>query len=249
MKLSRHATAAALAVAVSLGAGAPVAMAAPHGGHAGLAHAKAHHVKGEHGKSNAKLSRAQRKLAHQVARKDHFLARLLDRGALSRLDDTVEGVVRTNIEGDRTDLAALADLVTASTGEDLGALGDQVRAVRPEVYNSIISQLRQATRLQSALDASAPAPADGTDATAVDPATSLTEVVAELEGLDATATRSQLRETRHTLAQVADAVDGDDADEAGEAEETEPEDGDVTGTDSGDTSTETGGDTTGTTTA
>lgn len=225
-RMTRGAVAAALAATVALGASAPAAVAGPKADHAKAAHKTVKATKAD----KAQASKAERALLKQSTRKQAYLTRLLDSNKLERLEDTAEGAVRKNIEGDIAELAALtaptttdADGTTPTTTTPPAG----VRDYRPEVYHTIINQLRLATRLQAA----AGEPAEGTDPAAVPSLTELGTLATELMTYDALTKRSELRAAQRTLSAALAAIE--EADESEDETETE------TGTDTG-TGTETG---------
>ena len=196
-RMSRNAVAAAVTAVVAFGVTAPEATAATK-----HAHAKAHHQvsKAHKGvKADRTLTPAQRRLAREAARKDAYLGRLAKSPKVARLADGVEEAVVSSITGDRDDLDALKADVAETKGEDLKSLARELRKIRPEVYNTIINQLRLATRMQTA--AAALTEADALDA-----------LIETLEGYDATVARADLRAAQRVLTKVQTAID--EADEA-----------------------------------
>jgi hypothetical protein len=244
--MTRNAVVGAIAAVVALGTAAPAAVAAPKAAHAKVhhrsakAHAKAHHTKAhESSRAHAhvrgtkadRISGAERRLAQQVRVKTRYLGRLADSRKVQRLDDSVQQAVELNIADD---LAQLNDLKAAAGTTDAKTLWTEVRSIRPEVYQTIVNELRLATSLKAALAAT-------TDA---DPAlvTQVDSVIEALTGYDANTTRAELRAAMQVISSVADTLDADEADEP-EAPESE-----TPGTSDSDTDTETGSDT-GTTTS
>jgi len=232
-RMTRGAVAAALAATVALGASAPAAVAGPKADHAKATHKtvkatkadkadKAKAGKAKAGKVDRRLSPAERRERRQAARKQAYLTRLLDANKLERLEDTAEDAVRESIEGDIADLAALTT-PTTTVGEEAAADVD-VRTYRPEVYHTIINQLRLATRLQAAEDALP----EGT-VTEVPAVTALGTLVGELMIYDATTTRAELRAAQRVLSSARaaveeaeeDAEEADDIDEVDEQTETD----------------------------
>lgn len=186
-RISRNAVAAALTAAVALGVTAPAATAAPK-----HTHAKAHHhvtKAHKHTKADRAVTPAQRRLSKEAARKDAYLGRLAKASKVARLADDVEEAVLLSITGDRSDLQELRADVAGKKGEDLKALARDLRKIRPEVYNTIINQLRLATRMQ-------------TPAAAVAKADELAALIEKLEGYDATVSRADLRAAQRVLSEV-----------------------------------------------
>lgn len=191
-RISRNAVAAALTAAVALGVTAPAATAAPK-----HTHAKAHHdVTKVHKntKADRALTPAQRRLSKEAARKDAYLGRLAKAPKVARLADDVEEAVLLSITGDRSDLQELRADVAARKGEDLKALARDLRKFRPEVYNTIINQLRLATRMQ-------------TPAAAVTKADELAALIEKLDSYDATVSRADLRAAQRVLSEVKAAIE------------------------------------------
>ena len=191
-RISRNAVAAALTAAVALGVTAPAATAAPK-----HAHAKAHHhvtKAHKHTKADRALTPAQRRLSKEAARKDAYLGRLAKAAKVARLADDVEEAVVLSITGDRSDLQELRADVAGKKGEDLKALARDLRKIRPEVYNTIINQLRLATRMQ-------------TPAAAVAKADELAALIEKLECYDATVSRADLRAAQRVLSEVKAAIE------------------------------------------
>lgn len=213
-RLSRNALAGALAAAIALGMGAPAANAASHGHtkHTKHAHHAGHANPARHGRADQtkadRLGHAERKLAHEAARKSQFLGRVLGSNRLARLDDSVESSVRSNIQADQATLDGFAPSAAADSGS-LQPAADQLHAMRPEVYNRIISELRLAAQLRS----------QATDTQAV----TLDTTVAKLVTFTASTPRSELSSTQAELTRV-DAAE-DDAAEDGAAEDGATESG------------------------
>ncbi|HEX6486703.1 MAG TPA: hypothetical protein VF012_08325 [Nocardioidaceae bacterium] len=204
--MTRTAMAGALAVALSLGAAAAPAVAAPKAAHAKVAH--------KHGKE----AKAERLLAKQVARKSAYLGRLAKANKVERLDDLVEAAVVENIERDREQLAELK----ADVGDVKGkVVRRELRTFRPEVYHTIINQLRRAKGLERAL---ADVSAAGVEAQA----DTLAGLVELLMTYDAETKRAELRAAQRVLSEVTGALDeledGEGADEGADegAETTQP---------------------------
>lgn len=198
-RTSRNAVAAALTAVVAFGMTAPEATAAPK-----HAHAKAHHqvTKAHKGaKADRTLTPAQRRLTRVVARKDAYLGRLVKSPKVVRLADGVEEAVVASITGDCDDLDAIKAGVAGAKGEDLKALARDLRKIRPEVYNTIINQLRLATRMQTA-------------AAGLTVAGDLDTLIQTLEGYDATVSRADLRAAQRVLSKVKTAIDAADGDSA-----------------------------------
>jgi hypothetical protein len=191
-RISRAAVATAMAAAVALGASAPAAVAGPPE-HAKGAHAKA--GKAEKAKGPAKVDRLsaqlERRLDRQISRKHAFLTRIAGSDRLANLGANAE-LVKTNVTADLTALTGLTVAVDAATtvGE-LKELAADVRAVRPEVYNRIISQVRRATAMQ-ALAVEVP-----------EAASLLAGALDTLAAFSATTPRSELRAMQSVLAQAA----------------------------------------------
>jgi hypothetical protein len=216
--MTRGAVAAALAATVALGASAPAAVAGPKADHAKATHKT---VKAD----KAKATKAERALLKQATRKQAYLTRLLDSKKLERLEQTAEDAVTANI---LADIAELAALTTPTAADETTTAPAGVRSYRPEVYHTIINQLRLATRLQAA----AGELTEGTDPAAVPAVTALGTLVGELKTYDADTTRAELRAAQRVLSSAMAAIE--DAEES----ETETEAGTETGTET-DTDTDT----------
>lgn len=223
-RMTRTAMAGALAAAVALGVSAPAATAAPKASHVKTDHraAKAH----KHDKVDRSLTAAQRRLAKQAARKDAYLGRLERSNKVERLEDTAEAAVLANIAEDRTQLG---DLKAPAATSDVKELRTEIRGFRPEVYHTIINQLRLATRMQKNIAASAEA------ATLTAQTDQLTALLALLATYDAETARADLRAAQKVLSSVQEAVESaDDADDESDTEtdtpETETPEGDTTTT-------------------
>ena len=218
---SRNALAGTFALAVVLGGVAPATAAASpvdsRSAHDHVAQAK----KGEHAKNDKqaktdrKLGNAQRKLSREAARKDAFLARAATRNAVSRLDDAVEAPLRANIEADRVLLQGLAISVAAAGSEELKQLATELRGLRPERYNTIINQLRRATRLQAGLIAEEPPveepPVEGPATNdSAEAAAALEALVAKLVTFTAATPRAELRAAQRELSAIEKLLDTDE---------------------------------------
>lgn len=219
-RMSRSLVAGALAAVVALGVTTPVAAAAPKDGHSHVHKAKAHKVKlhkaHKGGKATVKAAKAgkaraakagkariakadrrtlhlQRHLTRHVVRKERFLERTVSSRWVTSLPADQKQAVSLNIS---TDLSELADLkVAISSGQELRALSREVRAVRPEVYLSTLSQLRWANRLRGEVLAL------GLETTQVDRA------IAALRGFDARTSRRDLWNVKRALVDVRKAVE------------------------------------------
>jgi hypothetical protein len=226
-RMTRGAVAAALAATVALGASAPAAVAGPKADHAKATHKTVKATKADKAKSgkvDRTLSPAERRTLRQAKRKQGYLDRLLDSNKLDRLGGTAEDAVRKNIEDD---IAELETFITAAApvAGDTAKSSVDVGSYRPEVYHTIINQLRLATRLQAA----AGELTEGTDPAAVPSLTELGTLATELMTYDAQTKRSQLRATQRTLSAALAAIE-----EADESED-ETETGTETGTEAGTT--------------
>lgn len=197
-RITRNAAAAAMAAAVALGATVPAASAATKAPHARAHHhvAKPHHVAKAHkgAKADHSLTAAQRRLSREAARKEAYLGRLAKSAKVNRLADAVKSPLVENITGDSSDLDALKAEVAGKSGADLKDLAASIRKFRPEVYNTIINQLRLATRMQSA-------------AGALPQATSLDGLISTLGTYDATVSRADLRAAQRELTKIQAAVE------------------------------------------
>ena len=209
-RISRAAVATAMAATVALGASAPAAVAGPPE-HAKGAHAKAAKAdKGANAKSDKAERRAaqlERKLDRQIARKSAFLTRVNKSNKLANLEEPYGLLVAANVAGDLTDLGGLSTEVDAATTlDELSPLAADVRAVRPEVYHTIINQVRRATAMQAVA-------ADDADVLAL-----LGPALDALSAFDATTPRSDLRAVQQTLAAAADLLEAVEEDELSEEE-------------------------------
>ncbi len=193
----------ALAALLSSGATTSTAAAAPHE-HAKHTHAeKGHGQHGRHGHHGQKPRDGRDKLAKQIAKVDAALVRVERKAA--RLGDVLGPQVTANVEADR---AALAVLTTK----------DEVDAVRPEAYQTIIADLRQLSKLQARLATVV----DDPDATEV--AASSDALVQRLLGMSATTPRSELRSVKRDIAAVKALLEDDDtSDDEPEDEPSESE--------------------------
>jgi hypothetical protein len=242
-RITRAAIVGALASAVALGVTGPADAAS--GGKSG--HHKVHAAKStkagkaEKGgksatakaakaaKAEQQLTRAKRKLTGEITRKNRFLGHLLERHGVARLDDVMEAALRANVEGDRATLGVLRIAVNeAATREELQELAADARGVRPERYNTIVSQLRKAGELLAVADGNAAA------------TSALDAVRAELMTYTARTSRADLQAAQQALAAVAGMLE----DETGETgtgdtgETSETDTGETGETDSGETDTE-----------
>ena len=153
-------------------------------------------TKNKGGKLEQQVNRFERKLVGEVVRKDRFLARLLERDGVELLEDTVETALRANVEADRARLAELRTAITAArTLDGLRTPASELRALRPERYNVVLNQMRQAGRLllESVGDAETSAALDA--------------LVAELMASTASTTRADLRTAQAVLTSVDAALD------------------------------------------
>jgi hypothetical protein len=239
--MSRNVAAAALSVAVALGAAAPAA-AGPHGdkaaGKADKVAAKAVKKEGKVAKAD-RVSGKDRALAKRAERKAAYLDRLADSAKVARLGEHA-ATVAVNIVDDRD----LLEEAAAALRDRLADADDRTaaRGMRPEVYQRIIAQVRQVTDL---LDAAADAPADTTpvedpattepapegetpvattDAATLDAAqvAELEALLAELLTYDATTPRSALKAAQAVITGAEESLDeADEADEADDTDDTE----------------------------
>lgn len=195
-RLSRAAAAGALASAVALGVTVP-ADAAPKAGNHKVHTTRADAAtKNQSGKLEQQVNRFERKLAGEVARKDRFLARLLERDGVELLEDTVETALRANVESDRARLAELRTAMTAAgTLDELRTSAGELRGFRPERYNVVLNQMRQAGRLLLEAEGDAETTA------------ALDALVAELMAFTARTSRGDLRAAQAVLSAVDAALD------------------------------------------
>ncbi len=236
MNRTARTAAGAVALAVALGTGSPVAGAAPNSGHGKPT--QTHGAHGDHGKGGRqdKGDRALRRVLRAIAKEDARLARVQHRS--SRLGDGVQAALSTNIDAERQALADLEDSLEAGDGSvDLGEVRDSLRELRSQNYEQVVNWLRQADRFGAKLDAAAAA-------LAADPAAPqelLDLVVAAQDSLDAAVTgalaidgsssRDELRAVQAELAAahealgaVLDYLEGDET-EGDESEEESSEEG------------------------
>ena len=220
-RITRNALAGALAAAVALGTAAPAAVAAPKAGHPKTpTHAKAAKA--------ARLSAAERKLPKLAGAKSRYLVRLSDSRKVTRLEDTVEQAVQLNIADDVSRLQGMKD---AAASTDVKTLSRSLRAIRPEVYNTIVNDLRLAAAFRAALTGMVAA--DSTLATQLDPLVAeLDTLIATLSGYDASTSRADLRTAKRQLSGIAETVEGDESDDT-EAPDTEAPDTEAPDTDTG----------------
>ena len=226
-RMTRTAMAGALAAAVTLGAAAPAAVAKPK-----ASHVKVDKAAKAHKKSDRSFTATERRLAKEAARKDAYLGRLARSNKVERLEDTVESAVLENIAEDR---AQLGELKAQAATTDVKELKAELRGFRPEVYHTIVNQLRLSTRLQKAI-------AEMTDAGALSAESDgLTALVGLLSTYDAETARADLRAAQKVLSSVKEAVGAADeaGDEAGETPESETPDTDTSDSDTSDTDTTT----------
>lgn len=218
------ATVAALSAGTVLVSG-PAALAAPGHGHGPSTHGHAPAPHGTH-----QLQNAQRKVQHEVRRKDAQLERVLDFQGLTVLATGEADAVRASIEADRVALAALGEQVPATTTlDEVRAIAVQVRAVRPNSYRVTVNKLRNADDVAAAttaaetLIAGLTAQADALEATGVDVTTVRTALdaatlalqdavtaattAADLAGaLSATSSRDDLQAVVDAVAAAAEAA-------------------------------------------
>lgn len=205
--MKRSTLAAATVVALTaVGISAPAAVAGPK--HGPSTHA---HVHGSQAHGAGKLTKAQKKVQHQISVKD----RKLD-GAQVRSDRKLgeDATLGANIAADQDALAALGEqLAAATTADEVRAIAAQVKAVRPELYNQAISGLVAVD------DAAVLGDADITAAAAA-----LTEL---LQAVTATSSHADMKALHEALAafaaMVEEATAEPEADEApGDEEPTDP---------------------------
>jgi hypothetical protein len=212
-RISRAAVATAMAAAVALGASAPAAVAGPPE-HAKGAHAKASKAEKAKGPKAAKADRMsallERKLDRQITRKSAFLTRIAESDRLASLEETYATLVGANIAADLVHLEELRTQVSddAATFEVVRGLSVDVRAVRPQVYNQVISQIRRATAMQ-ALAGEVP------EAEAL-----LTGALDSLSTFTAITPRNALRDVHSLLAQAAALLEAVEVPEESDVPET-----------------------------
>lgn len=226
-RMTRTAMAGALAAAVTLGAAAPAAVAKPKASHVKVDHkaAKAH----KPAKSDRSFTAGERRLAKEAARKDAYLGRLARSNKVERLEDTVEAAVLENIAADR---AQLGELKAQAATTDVKELKAELRGFRPEVYHTIVNQLRLSTGLQKAIAEMADAGALSAESDG------LMALVELLSTYDAETARADLRAAQKVLSSAKEAVETAD-DEAGETPESETPDTDTSDSDTSETDTAT----------
>ena len=208
-RITRHAlagiVAGAAAGALALGMTPPV-VAAPHAAAAKAGHvAVAKPLKAAHGKSAAaraskaarRVALAKRRLSHEAARKSTYLGRVLVRVTYTGLEADVQDAVRGNVENDRAALAAFKETVALAAPSELADLRSDLRRVRPEVYNSILAQLKVASVLK----------AEAVRVDAPDAVDLLGRLETTVSAYTARTTRAQLRVSREWLTTAAALVE------------------------------------------
>lgn len=235
-RMTRNVMAGALAATVALGMAAPAAVAAPKAAHTKVDHksAKAHkHVKTQRvTKSDRRLTAEQRRVAKTATIKVRHLERVAGWNKLVRLADTAaRDAVLANIGGDVAELEGLKAGAAGATLEALTGLRAEVRKLRPEVYYTVVNDLRWAGRLDAALTAATAA--DPALAAELDAAAAKVDAVVDmLMTYDADTTRAELRAAKRALTSVAITLAADDEEESPEespeeAPETETPDSDA----------------------
>lgn len=237
-RMSRNVLAAALSAVVVLGA-APAAVAGPHG-----------HGHGKGDKVTAKAVKHERharagqgrtySLAKRADRKADYLDRLALSNKVTGLGDLALPVV-LNISADSDELRDLAEAFRQGSF-DTTDLGD-LRAIRPEVYHRIISQIRLVTELIAELetapaedpgavvtdptappaDAPASATATATLADASGQLAALQALLVELQAYDARTSHAELKSAQTVIEAAQEAFDDED-DPEGEDEKGEDDD-------------------------
>jgi hypothetical protein len=226
----RNAVAAAVTAAVAFGVTAPAATAAPQ------AKSKKVHVKRVSAKAHGKntdrlLTNARRVVVREISRKDAALVRVARQRGMTDLEPTVLEVVQASVQADRDNLVVLATAAASATSlVEVRDVQVQVRAVRPEIYNTVVSNLRRAAHLESQVAANVDVLADldeqiavreaaGEDMTDVrldlDEATYLNDeaafaVVTATDAallLNATSTRADLYDVKVQLGAVAELLE------------------------------------------
>lgn len=139
---------------LALGMTPPVA-AAPHAvhakaGHAAKASAHSKAAQARLDRADRKVALAKRQLSQEATRKDAYLGRMLGRVKYLGLEAGVRDAVRLTIEADRAALVTFKETVTTAAAADLPGLAADLRKVRPEVYNSVLAQLKEAAILKAA---------------------------------------------------------------------------------------------------
>jgi hypothetical protein len=213
-RMARRPLATALAVVVGLGVSAVPAQAAGDHAHPRAGHGKAleHRMKAD--RLERRLDRVERRLTRKVAIKDRFLVRVSERRILDRLDAEAVAAIRAALTADRALLQGhLATVTSATTLGDARAAARDLRRVRPERYNTILSQHRTAARPQARLSARAETVAElqaasptldltGVEALHAAAVTELEAARARLMTFGATTSRRDLRTGKRDLMAV-----------------------------------------------
>ncbi len=229
-RVSRAAVAGVLAAALACGGAAPAAFAAPKASHAKVHHHKSMKAKGhvhkakDHGRKakSDRMSPAHRRLAKHAAHKVAYLERVAESRKVERLGDDVQAAVLENIAGDIAEIGELKDAMSGVSRAELRDEAKSLRSYRPEVYRTIVNQLRLSTRLQ--LRAEGTAEADALDA-----------LLATLMGYDAETKRSDLRATQRVITSVKEALEESEDSEADETSDESSDESSETDADPGTT--------------
>jgi hypothetical protein len=153
----RTAVAAALTAAVAFGVTVPAATAAPKDkpakvatqGAKGKATAGTKKVAGQDRKAAAAERRTaaqQRQVLRDLDRRDARLAAVVAGDRLAGLPEDAVTAISTNVENDRTGLAAIRTAVEGG-GQDLRQVRAELRTYRVETYNMVVGIVRGATEV------------------------------------------------------------------------------------------------------
>jgi hypothetical protein len=152
----RTAVAAALTAAVAFGVTVPAATAAPKDkpakvatqGAKGKATAGTKKVTGQDRKAAAERRTAaqQRQVLRDLDRRDARLAAVVAGDRLAGLPEDAVTAISTNVENDRTGLAAIRTAVEGG-GQDLRQVRAELRTYRVETYNMVVGIVRGATEV------------------------------------------------------------------------------------------------------
>ena len=147
MRSTTRNAAGALAVALALGAGSPVAAAGPSGTKPG--HVQV--LKGDQAVKGLEASQSLRQVLRDIARTDARLVRTVRASRTAQIGDHAASVI-ANVTADRDALAGLVLAVQAAdSAPDLRAVRKDLKGVRPQSYTRVINNLRSAVRLADAI--------------------------------------------------------------------------------------------------
>ena len=214
MRRTTRTATAVLAAALAFGAASPAASAAGRPDHAKAGHVKAE--KGEKGGKPEKADKADkadkelRQLLRDIARTDAKLVKVARESRTARIGDHAATVL-ANVAADRSALEALAAAVQASDSTaDVRAVRKELKDVRPQNYNKVVNDLRDALRLaaaiteaRAAVEGDAAAPASELDAAQA----ALDAAVAKALLVNASSDKEELRAVKTDLQAAHEALE------------------------------------------